>query len=189
MSLLQNNPMAGALQSAMMAHVNEHLGFQYRVEIEKQLGVSMPPKADENGEDINMDPAVEAKLAPMLAQAATQLLQMNQQQAAQQQAQEQAQDPLLQLQQQEVQIKQADQQRKAAKDMADAEIEKQKLVIAEQKVQIDKAKAVANIQQGADKQKYDALKSAATMKNEKEKMLLSAGVDALKEHYKPQKGE
>jgi hypothetical protein len=189
LALLQNNPMAQALQSAMMAHINEHLGFQYRIEIEKQLGVSMPPKADENGEDINMDPAVEARLAPMLAQAATQLLQMNQQQAAQQQAMQQAQDPLLQLQQQEVQIKQADQARKAAKDMADAEIEKQKLIIAEQKVQIDKAKAVANIQHDADKQKYDALKSAATMKNEKEKMMLQAGVDALKEHYKPKKGE
>jgi hypothetical protein len=189
MALLQNNPMAQALQSAMMAHINEHLGFQYRIEIEKQLGVSLPPKADENGEDINMEPAVEAKLAPMLAQAATQLLQMNQQQAAQQQAMQQAQDPLLQLQQQEVQIKQADQARKAAKDMADTELEKQKLMIAEQKVQIDKAKAVANIQHDAEKQKYDALKSAATMKNEKEKMMLQAGVDALKEHYKPKKGE
>jgi hypothetical protein len=189
MALLQNNPMAQALQSAMMAHINEHLGFQYRIEIEKQLGVSMPPKADENGDDINMEPAVEAKLAPMLAQAATQLLQMNQQQAAQQQAMQQAQDPLLQLQQQEVQIKQADQARKAAKDMADVELEKQKLIIAEQKVQIDKAKAVANIQHDAEKQKYDALKSAATMKNEKEKMMLQAGVDALKEHYKPKKGE
>jgi hypothetical protein len=189
MALLQNNPMAQALQSAMMAHINEHLGFQYRIEIEKQLGVALPPKSDENGEDINMDPAVEAKLAPMLAQAATQLLQMNQQQAAQQQAMQQAQDPLLQLQQQEVQIKQADQQRKAAKDMADVEIEKQRLAIAEQKVQIDKGKAIATIQHDAEKQKYDALKSAATMKNDKEKMVLSAGVDALKEHYKPQKGK
>jgi hypothetical protein len=189
MALLQNNPMAQALQSAMMAHINEHLGFQYRIEIEKQLGVALPPKSDENGDEIGMDPAVEAKLAPMLAQAATQLLQMNQQQAAQQQALQQAQDPLLQLQQQEVQIKQADQERKAAKDMADIELEKQKLIIAEQKVQIDKGKAVAAIQHDAEKQKYDALKSAATMKNEKEKMLLGAGVDALKEHYKPKKGE
>jgi hypothetical protein len=189
MALLQNNPMAQALQSAMMAHINEHLGFQYRIEIEKQLGVALPPKSDENGDDINMDPAVEAKLAPMLAQAATQLLQMNQQQAAQQQAMQQAQDPLLQLQQQEVQIKQADQQRKAAKDMADVEIERQRLAIAEQKVQIDKGKAIATIQHDAEKQKYDALKSAATMKNDKEKMLLQAGADALKEHYKPQKGK
>lgn len=189
MALLQNNPMAQALQAAMMAHVNEHLGFQYRIEIEKQLGVALPPKADENGEDINMDPAVEAKLAPLLAQAAQQLLMQNQQQAAQQQAAQQAQDPLLQLQQKEVSIKEADQQRKAAKDMADVELEKQRLAIAEQKVQIDKGKAIAAVQQGAEKQRYDALKSAATMKNEKEKMVLQAGAEALKEHYKPKKGE
>jgi hypothetical protein len=189
MALLQNNPMAPALQSAMMAHVNEHLGFQYRIEIEKQLGVALPPKADENGEDINMDPAVEAKLAPLLAQAAQQLLMQNQQQAAQQQAQQQAQDPLLQLQQKEVSIKEADQQRKAAKDMADVELEKQRLAIAEQKVQIDKGKAIAAVQQGAEKQRYDALKSAATMKNEKEKMVLQAGAEALKEHFKPTKGK
>ena len=141
---------------------------------------------DETGEDINMDPAVEAKLAPMLAQAAQQLLLQNQQQAAQQQALQQAQDPLLQLQQQEVQIKAADQARKAAKDMADAEIKKQELALQEQKIQIDKGKAIAAVQSGAEKQRYDALKSAATMKNEKEKMMLQAGVDALKEHYKPQ---
>jgi hypothetical protein len=187
MALLQNNPMAQALQSAMMAHINEHLGFQYRVEIEKQLGMTLPPMHDESGEENNMDPAVEAKLAPMLAQAATQLLQMNKSQAAQQQAQQQAQDPLLQLQQQEVQIKQAEQQRKAAKDMADVELEKQRLVLEEQRIQIDKGKAIANVEQGAQKQRYDALKSAANMKNEKEKMMLQAGVDALSEHYKPQR--
>jgi hypothetical protein len=187
MALLQNNPMAQALQSAMMAHINEHLGFQYRVEIEKQLGMTLPPMHDESGEENNMDPAVEAKLAPMLAQAATQLLQMNKSQAAQQQAQQQAQDPLLQLQQQEVQIKQADQARKAAKDMADVELEKQRLALEEQRIQIDKGKALAGVEQGAQKQRYDALKAAATMKNDKEKMMLQAGVDALSEHYKPQR--
>jgi hypothetical protein len=186
MQLLQGNPMAQALQQAMMAHINEHLGFQYRVEIEKQLGMTLPPTQDESGEDINMDPAVEAKLAPMLAQAAQQLLQMNKSQAAQQQAQQQAQDPLLQLQQKEVSIKEADQARKAAKDMADAELNKQRLVLEEQKIQIDKGKALAAIQSGAEKQRYDALKSAATMKNDKEKMMMQAAAEALKEHYKPQ---
>jgi hypothetical protein len=186
MALLANNPMAQALQSAMMAHINEHLGFQYRVEIEKQLGMTLPPMHDENGEENNMDPAVEAKLAPMLAQAAQQLLQMNKSQAAQQQAQQQAQDPLLQLQQQEVQIKQADQARKAAKDMADVEINRQKLAIEEQKIQIDKGKAIAAVEQSGQKQRYDAMKSAAIMKDDKEKMMLQAGVNALAEHYKPQ---
>jgi hypothetical protein len=182
MALLQNNPMAQALQSAMMAHINEHLGFQYRVEIEKQLGMTLPPMHNEVGEENNMDPEVEAKLAPMLAQAATQLLQMNKSQAAQQQAQQQAQDPLLQLQQKEVAIKEADQQRKAAKDMADVELRKEQLAI-------EAAKAENTSKQAGDRQRFDALKSAATMKNDKEKMMLQAGVDALKEHYKPKKGE
>jgi hypothetical protein len=110
----------------------------------------------------------------------------NQQQAAQQQAMQQAQDPLLQLQQKEVSIKEADQARKAAKDMADAELKRQQLALEQEKIQIDKGKALAAVQQGAEKQRYDALKSAATMKNDKERMVLQAGVDALKEHYKPQ---
>ena len=72
-ALLQNNPMAPQLQQAMMAHINEHLGFAYRVEIEKQMGMALPPTKDESGEDVPMDPKVEAQLAPMLAQAAQRL--------------------------------------------------------------------------------------------------------------------
>jgi len=118
--LLQNNPMAQALQQAMMAHINEHLGFQYRVEVEKQLGFSLPPQHDESGEDIHIDPEMEARLAPMLATAAQQLLQQNQAQAAQQQALQQAQDPIVQMQQQELQIKAQEAQTKAAAQQAKA---------------------------------------------------------------------
>jgi hypothetical protein len=148
--LLQNNPMAQQLQAAMMAHINEHLGFQYRIEIEKQLGVDLPPTQDLNGEDINMDPAVEAKLAPLLAQASERLLQMNKAQVAQQQAQQQAQDPLIQMQQQELQIKQAEQQRKAQKDQADVQLRQQQLQIEQQRIstqaQLEAAKTQANIE-------------------------------------------
>jgi len=148
--LLQNNPMAQQLQAAMMAHINEHLGFQYRVEIEKQLGVELPPTQDLDGEEINMDPEVEAKLAPLLAQASERLLQMNKAQVAQQQAQQQAQDPLIQMQQQELQIKQAEQQRKAQKDQADVQLRQQQLQIEQQRIstqaQLEAAKTQANIE-------------------------------------------
>jgi hypothetical protein len=148
--LLQNNPMAQQLQAAMMAHINEHLGFQYRVEIEKQLGVELPPTQDLDGEEINMDPAVEAKLAPLLAQASERLLQMNKAQVAQQQSQQQAQDPLIQMQQQELQIKQAEQQRKQQKDQADVQLRQQQLQIEQQRiasqVQLETAKTQANIE-------------------------------------------
>jgi len=182
MQLLQNNPMAPAMQQAMQAHINEHLGFQYRIQIEQKLGMSLPPQKDESGDDINMDPQVEAMLAPLLADAAQAVLMQNQQQAAQQQALQQAQDPLLQLQQQEVAIKQAEQQRKAAKDMADVEFDRQKLALDAQKIALDAKTA-------GDKQKFEALKAAANMRDAKEKALLDAGVDMLKDTYKTKKGD
>jgi hypothetical protein len=133
-----------------MAHINEHLGFQYRVEIEKQLGVELPPTQDLDGEEINMDPEVEAKLAPLLAQASERLLQMNKAQVAQQQAQQQAQDPLIQMQQQELQIKQAEQQRKQQKDQTDTQLRQQQLQIEQQRIstqaQLEAAKTQANIE-------------------------------------------
>jgi len=133
-ALLQNNPMAPQLQAAMMSHVNEHLGFEYRKQVEQQLGMNLPPQKDEAGEDVNMDPEVEARLAPMLAQAAQRLLQMNQTEAAQQQAQQQAQDPLIQMQQQELQLKQQELQRKTQKDQTDAQLKQAQLQIDKERV-------------------------------------------------------
>lgn len=182
MQLLQNNPMAPAMQQAMQAHINEHLGFQYRIQIEQKLGMSLPPQKDESGEDMNMDPQVEAMLAPLLADAAQAVLMQNQQYAAQQQAMQQAQDPLLQLQQQEVAIKGQEVQRKATKDQIDAALQAKKLEIDEQKV-------VLGAKTAGDRQKFEALKTAATMRDAKEKALLDAGVDMLKDTYKTKKGD
>jgi hypothetical protein len=180
MQLLQNNPMAQQLQAAMMSHINEHLGFEYRKQIEMQLGMSLPPQQDESGEDINMNPEVEARLAPMLAEAATRLLQQNQAQMAQQQAQQQAQDPIIQMQQQELQLKAQEQQRKEAKDMADVALKQEQLTLEKQKIEAD-------IKKNDDKLKFDSLKAAATMRNEKEKMVAAAGVDLLKAELTPPK--
>ena len=180
MALLQNNPMAQQLQNAMMAHINEHLGFEYRKQIEMQLGMSLPPQQDESGETINMNPEVEARLAPMLAEAATRLLQQNQAQVAQQQAQQQMQDPIIQMQQQELMIKQQEQQRKEAKDMADIALKQEQLTIEKQKVEAD-------VKKNADKVKFDALKTAATMRNEKERLVANAGMDLLKAELAPPK--
>jgi hypothetical protein len=171
MSLLQNNPAAQQLQAAMMAHVNEHLGFEYRKQIELQLGMSLPPQKDESGEDINMDPEVEARLAPLLAQASQRLLAGNMQQQAQQQAAQQAQDPLVQLQQQELQIKQGDLQRKVAKDQADVQIKQEQLQLE------------------AQRQKVDAIKAVTQMQNDKQAHMIDKGVDVLKHLSDKQHGK
>jgi len=135
MQLLQNNPTAPQIQAGMMNHINEHLGMEYRRQIEQQLGMNLPAQKDDAGEDINMSPEVEARLAPLLAQAAQQLLQANQQEAQQQQAQQQAQDPIVQMQQQELQLKQGELERKKAKDVTDAQLKQEQLNIERERIQ------------------------------------------------------
>jgi hypothetical protein len=172
-ALLQNNPSAPQLMQAMMAHINEHLGFEYRKQIEQQLGMPLPPQQDEAGEEINMHPQVEAQLAPMLAQAAQRLLQQNQQQVKQQQAQQQMQDPLVQMQMQELQIKAQDQQRKAAKDQMDA-------MLKQQQQQIERERITAQLQAEDKKLQIDAVKASATASQNREKMLADISMDVLK---------
>ena len=121
-AIMGQNPQAQAIQAAASAHVMEHVAFQYRKEIEKMLGANLPPMKDENkdAEDAKvLPPEVEAQLAQLVAQAAGKLLQKNTTEAQQQQAQQQAKDPLIQMQQQELKIKESEVQRKAAKDQAD----------------------------------------------------------------------
>jgi hypothetical protein len=134
-ALLQNNPAAPQIQAAMMNHINEHLGMEYRKQIEQQLGMNLPAQKDESGEDVNMSPEVEARLSPLLAQAAQQLLQSNQQEVAQQQAQQQAQDPLIQMQQQELQLKAGELERKKQKDATDAQLKAQQLQIEKERIE------------------------------------------------------
>jgi hypothetical protein len=172
-ALLQNNPQAQMLQQAMMAHINEHLGFEYRRQIEQQLGMTLPPQVDENGESVPMDPEVEARLAPMLAQAAQQLLGKNTQEVKQAQAQQQAQDPLVQLQQQELQIKAADQQRKAQKDQAD-------ITLKASQQQIERERIAAQQQTDAKRIQVDAIKAATESRGSREDLMAKLSVDVLK---------
>ena len=198
-ALMQNNPSAPQLMQAMLAHVNEHLGFEYRKQIEQQMGMALPPQKDEAGEEINMDPRVEAQLAPMLAQAAQQLLQKNQQEVQQQKAQQQAQDPLVQMQMQELQIKAQEQQRKAAKDQADNALRQQQLqmererAMAQQatenkRTQLDAMKAAAQIYHTDTQNKrsvnMDALKFVADLQNEKELRAMQERLRARQERSK-----
>ena len=133
-ALVGQMPQAQALMAAMQAHIAEHIGFAYRVEIEKQLGMNLPPQTDEHGEEVDMDPQVESRLAPLIAQAAQRLLAQNQQQAMQQQAQQQAQDPMVQMQQAELQIKAGELDRKKQKDAVDAQLKQAQLLIEKDRV-------------------------------------------------------
>jgi hypothetical protein len=171
--LLQNNPMAQAMQQAMMAHINEHLGFEYRRQIEQQLGMPLPPQKDETGEEMHMSPEIEARLSPLLAQAAQQLLQNNQQQIAQQQAQQQAQDPLIQMQQQELQLKAQEVQLKQQKQQIDAFAKADQLEIERERIAKQQETEFKRIS-------IDALKVAAQMEEDREKQIIDLRANALK---------
>ena len=174
LALLQNNPQAPAMQAAMMAHINEHLGFEYRKQMEETLGMQLPAQLDESGEDVQMSPEVEARLSPMLAQAAQQLLQKNMQEAQQQQQQQQAQDPIVQMQMKELQLKEQENQRKAAKDQADNAIRTAQQQIERERIQAQTATDDKRI-------KMDAMKTAAQMSADKQRHLMDKGVDVLKQ--------
>jgi len=132
-SAIGQNPMAQQIMAALQAHVAEHLGFAYRMQIEERLGAPLPPP------DAPLPEEIEVQLSRLVSDAGKQLTQMHQQQAAQQQAQQIQQDPLFQLQQAELQVKQKEVQRKAQKDAADVKIDQEKL-------QIEKAKLVVDAQ-------------------------------------------
>lgn len=113
MGQIGQNPMAQQIQGAIMAHVAEHLAFQYRQKIQEQLGATLPAP------DAKMDENAEVQVSKLVAQAATQLLQMDKAKAAQQQAMQQAQDPIIQMQQAELQIKKQEADTKAKKAEGD----------------------------------------------------------------------
>jgi hypothetical protein len=154
--LIGQNPQAQVIQAAAMAHINEHIAFAYRQQIEKQLGASLPAPDD------TLPETVEVELSKLTAQAAEQLLQLNQKEAAQQQAQQQAQDPLIQMQQQELAIKEKEVMIKEQKTMADIELDKARLMLDKEK--IDSQERIEGAKLGAksafDKDKLEADQNA-----------------------------
>jgi hypothetical protein len=129
--MIGQNPQARQIMAGLQAHVAEHLGYKYRKDMEEQLGVELPKPNEELPEEI------EVNLSRMISKAGKQLAQKNMQQAAQQAAQQKAQDPVVQMQQAELQIKAQEVQRKAEKDKADIAIKKAEQERKEKKDQAD----------------------------------------------------
>ena len=166
--MIGQNPQGQAIMAALQAHLAQHLGFNYRKQMEEKLGAPLPAPNEELPENI------EVTLAQLMAKAGTQLTQAHQQQAAQTQAQQQAQDPVLQLQQQELAIKQQEAQRKAQKDAADIELRRAE---QQRKVQKDQVDAALDVEQlKLDKQELsieaqkEGVKIALDKQNNKEKL-------------------
>ena len=128
MQQMGQNPMAQQMQAAIMAHISEHLAFQYRKKVEEQLGIEMPAP------DSDLPPQVEVKLAGLVAEAAQQVLALDKQKAMQMQAQQQMQDPVIQMQMKELEIRAKDADTKAQKVENDKVLKQAELILKAEEV-------------------------------------------------------
>ena len=143
--IIGQSPNAGAIQGALMAHIAEHVAFQYRIEIERMMGVPLPHPDEELPEDI------EVELSRAVAMASAKLLQKDQAEAQMMQNQALQEDPVVQMQQKEVAIKEAEVQRKVQKDQTDAALkaENMRLVDERDRMRIQSQEEIAGAQIGA----------------------------------------
>ena len=130
--MIGQNPNAQAIGAAFMAHINEHLAYQYRRQMEQIMNIPLPDPNEENEQGIPRD--MEVQISALAAQASNVLLNRNQNEIAAQQAQQAAQDPVIQMQAQELQLKQAEEQRKAQKDQADTQLKAEQLAIERERI-------------------------------------------------------
>ena len=172
MQVLGQNPNAQAMMAALQAHVNEHVAYEYRKQMEDFMGTELPTHPDDPDSQ-GIPPAMEVHISQLAAQASQQMLQRDKNAVAAQQAQQAAQDPIVQMQQQELQLKAQEVELKQKKIAADAagkadqlEIERQRLASQEK---------IAGMQIGAKVQK-DKLDAAAKERLEG----LKIGVDIAK---------
>ena len=131
MKLMGQNPQAQMILGAMMSHIQEHVGYEYRRKMEEMIGVPIPYSEED---DYEVPEEVELQIARLAAPAAQKLLQQSQSEAAQQQAQQQAQDPLVQIQQAELQIKQQEAQTSQQKVQIDAQAKAEQMQIERERI-------------------------------------------------------
>ena len=142
--IVGQSPFAGAIQAAMQSHVTEHIALQYRKEIEAQLGTELP------NQDEPLPESVELELSKVVAQAAGQLLKKDQAEVAAEENAKQQADPLTQLQQREMAIKEQELQHKMQMDQAklqlDMENKRANIGVQEDRLEAENIKSAANIQ-------------------------------------------
>jgi hypothetical protein len=163
MEVMGKSPNAQKAQAALSAHVQEHLAFKYRQDIEKQLGVELPAPDQPMPEDI------EYRISRLVAPAAAQLSGKAAKEQQMQQNEKQMQDPLIQIQMQELQIKQQQVQQRAEAEMAKLQLEAQKAMAKaqleqqrlDQQSQIEQAKLGVKISETNTKDELESKRIAS----------------------------
>ena len=128
--MLAQSPTAQASQAALSSHVTEHLAFKYRQEIEKELGIDLPPIGME------LPPEIESRLSSLIAEAAGQVLGKNQQQAQEEKNQQLEDDPVLQMQREEIEIERQKVESQSISDQAKAKSDQDKILLDAEKARM-----------------------------------------------------
>jgi len=174
--LVGQSPKAQVIGAAIEAHIAEHLAFEYRRQIEEQLGVPLPAPNETLPQDIEVD------VSRLAARAAKQLMAKNRADIENQAAQQKMEDPLIQMQQKELQIKEMEAQAKAQKMQADTVLEQARLDL--EKLKLDSQERIAGAKIGADavnqKRELDAKEFIEGTK---------LGAQAVQQKAKPTKGD
>ena len=173
--LIGQNPQAQAISAAAMAHINEHLAFAYRQQMEQIIGMPLPTGKED--EEIPRD--VEVQISALAAQASDVLLNRNQTEIAAQQAQQAAQDPVVQMQMQELQLKQAEIERKKQKDLMDSAAKADQLEV--EQARIASQEKIAGMAAGAK-----AAKDRSQLELEKMKVGIDVGKSIAESHKEMQ---
>lgn len=150
-AMIGQNPQAQAIGASAMAHIQQHLAFEYRKQMEQLIGMPLP--TGEEDEAIPRD--LEVQISQMASQASDALLQKNQTEIAAQQAQQAAQDPVIQMQAKELELKQAEEQRKTNKDQADAAEAAARLQLEKERIASQERIANAQIMAKVEKDQND----------------------------------
>ena len=195
MQLMQMNPQAQAIQAAAMAHINEHIAFEYRRQIEEAMGHILPTEEQNKA----VPPELADQIAAMAAQASQQLLQRDTQEAQQQQAQQQMQDPVVQMQMQELQLKGQELQLKAQKQQIEAAEKADRIRVEEARIEAQKeiaamqvaATAAANKDKARRQQETDGMRIGADIAKHRAQMATQQAQRAAqsKQPSKPPKKE
>ena len=193
--VIGQNPQAPMMMQAMQAHITEHVGMEYRRQMQQQMGIEIP--YSEDGEE-NMSPEMEMQIARMAVPVAQQLLNQNQTAMAAQQSQQAQNDPIVQMQMQELKLKQQEVQIKQQKMVMDASAKADQIEI--EKARIMAQKEIAGMQVGAKtakdkadleaKQRLEGLRIGAQTGQAKAQMnteKIRMGVDLLKHNSTQQK--
>jgi hypothetical protein len=172
-ALIGQNPQASLITGALQAHIAEHLGYQYRRQVQEAVGTPLP------GPEEKIPEAMEVQISKMVAEGSQIVLAQSQQAQAQQQALQNAQDPIMQAELQKLQIQQSEVQRKAQKDQADTQIKMLQLQLeqlkAQQQAEIEGTRLGADIAKSQEEMEFKRSMEAVRQKIEGTRMGIELG--------------